>query len=125
MLDTHTWLWWVGEPSRLGRAGTKALADADVIGIPAICCLEVAVAAARERIVLDRPVRAWLEDSLSLPRVELLPLTPRVAAQAADLQRFHGDPTDRLIVATAVVADARRVTRDTQIRRYKAVLSVW
>lgn len=125
VLDTHAWLWWVSDPSRLGRAATAALAKASRIGVPAICCLEVAAAVERGRIVLDRDVDAWLDAALSVPHVALLPLTPRVAVRAVALPGFHGDPADRVIVATAMLEACPVVTRDRGIRRYKAVESVW
>lgn len=125
VLDTHAWLWWVSEPARLGRKAEEAIASAHVIGVPAICCFEVAAAVSRGRVVLDREVGAWLDAALALPKTELLPLTPRVAVRAAALQSFHGDPADRLIVATALIESCPIATRDRLIRRYKAVSSIW
>ncbi len=54
-----------------------------------------------------------------------LPLTPRVAVRATTLGDFHGDPADRLIVATALIESCPVVTRDRRIRRYKAVSAIW
>lgn len=126
VLDTHAWLWWVGDPVRLGRAGRRAIDQAESIGIPAICCLEVAALAARGRVELDRPVLDWLHAALALPRVALLPLTPAVAVKAANLPAsFPGDPADRLIAATAIVESATLVTKDERIRTFTDVSTVW
>jgi PIN domain nuclease of toxin-antitoxin system len=38
---------------------------------------------------------------------------------------LHGDPADRLIVATALAVGAPIVTRDAQIRNSKLVETVW
>jgi PIN domain nuclease of toxin-antitoxin system len=113
VVDTHAWIWWVSEPARLGRTARRALDRATHIGVPAICCLEVAALAARRRITLDRPPLEWMNASLALPHVELLPLTPAVAVRAAALPAaFPGDPADRLIVASALLEAAALVTRD-------------
>jgi PIN domain nuclease of toxin-antitoxin system len=125
VLDTHAWLWWVSEPGKLGRAAAEALAVATRIGIPAICCLEVAAAVSLRRISLDRDVGDWLDAALSLPKTVLLPLTPRVAVRATTLEAFHGDPADRLIVATALIEGCPVVTKDRRIRRHMAVTSIW
>jgi len=125
VLDTHTWIWWVSEPARLGRRGRSAIEVADRIGVPAVCQFEVAAAISRGRITLDRAPLEWIEQALALPRVELLPLTPAIAVKATQLGPFHGDPADRLIVATAVLAGAALVTKDRNIRAYGAVSSVW
>jgi PIN domain nuclease of toxin-antitoxin system len=125
VLDTHAWIWWASNPGRLGRRGRAALEAADRIGVPAVCCFEVAAAAARGRIGLDRSPLEWLEEALALPRVEMLPLTPAVAVKATQLGGFHGDPADRLIVATTLVHATTLVTKDKHIRAYGPVTSVW
>ena len=126
VLDTHTWIWWVSDPARLGKTGRGHIERAKAIGVPAICCLEVAVLAARGRISLDRPTLAWLRDALELPGVELLPLTAAVAVKAADLPAtLPGDPADRLIIATAILESATLVTKDERLRGFAGVRSVW
>jgi PIN domain nuclease of toxin-antitoxin system len=126
VLDTHAWIWWVSAPQRLGRRARREIARARRVGVPAICCLEVATLAERGRIELDRPTLDWLEDALDEPNLDLLPLTPAVAVRAATLgDSFHGDPADRLIVATAILYSARLVTKDERIRAWPAAPSVW
>ena len=125
VLDTHTWIWWASEPARLGRRGRAAIEAADRIGVPAVCQFEVTAAISRGRITLDRAPLEWIEQALALPRVELLPLTAAVAVKATQLGSFHGDPADRLIVATAVLAAATLVTKDRNIRAYGPVSSLW
>jgi PIN domain nuclease of toxin-antitoxin system len=125
VLDTHAWIWWASDPARLGRKGRAAIDAADRIGVPAVCCFEVAAAAARGRIGLDRAPLEWLEQALALPRVRLLPLTPAVSVRATQLGGFHGDPADRLIVATAILESATLVSRDHNIRGYPSVTTVW
>lgn len=125
VLDTHAWIWWASNPARLGRRSRAAIETADRIGVPAVSCFEVAAAVAQGRITLDRAPLEWLEQALALPRVELVPLTPAIAVKATQLGSFHGDPADRLIVATAIVHAATLVTRDKNIRGYSAISSVW
>jgi PIN domain nuclease of toxin-antitoxin system len=116
----------VSNPARIGKTARRVLESATRIGIPAICCLEVAALAARGRITLDRPTLDWMQDALALPAVELIALTPAVAIKAVELPTdFPGDPADRLIVATALVEGAALVTRDDRIRRSGTVRTVW
>ena len=125
VLDTHAWLWWVSDPDRLGRAARKQLESSDLIGVASVSCFEVAAAAAKGRISLDRGALEWLHQAIALPHVELLPLTPAIAVKATELGRFHGDPADRLIVATALLESAPLVTKDRRIRKYQAVVTIW
>jgi PIN domain nuclease of toxin-antitoxin system len=125
VLDTHAWLWWVSDPDQLGRAAIKRLQGSERIGIAAVSCFEIAAAVAKGRITLDRPTLEWLQQALAAPRLELLPLTPAIAVKATMLGRFHGDPADRLIVATTILESAVLVTKDQRIRKYEAVSTIW
>lgn len=126
VVDTHAWVWWTSAPARVGKAARRALERAKRIGVPAICCLEVAVLANRGRISLDRPALEWLQDALGSGRFDLLPLTPAVAVKAADLPAdFPGDPADRLIVATAILESGVLVTRDNRIQDSALVRTLW
>lgn len=126
VLDTHSWIWWVSEPARLGRGARRELDRAKSIGVPAICCLEVAALAARGRIELDRSPLDWMQDALALPRVLLLPVTPAVAVKAVDLPpSCPADPADRLIIATAILESALLVTKDDRMRGFAGVRTIW
>ncbi|MGK3989266.1 type II toxin-antitoxin system VapC family toxin [Sorangium sp. So ce136] len=80
--------------------------------------------AEKGRVELDRPTQRWLEDALASSGTLLLPIDPAIAALAARLP-LHGDPADRLIVATAIAAGAELVTKDHQIRSSRLVLTIW
>ncbi|MFT3917003.1 MAG: type II toxin-antitoxin system VapC family toxin [Anaeromyxobacteraceae bacterium] len=124
ILDTHAWLWFMSAPERLGRKVRQVLRSTRPRGVAAISCWEVAGLAARERIELDdAPVR-WMEGSLETERIELLPLTPAVASVAAQLKGLR-DPSDRLIVATALTHSAELVTADETVVRSGLVRTIW
>lgn len=126
ILDTHAWLWWMSDPASLGRNAGAKIRVARRIGISAVSCLEVAIAAARGKISLDRAPLDWLDEALAVPRVELVPLTPRIAVAASQLGRnFPGDPADRVITATAILESAVLLTKDVRIREYPAVTTAW
>jgi PIN domain nuclease of toxin-antitoxin system len=126
VVDTHAWIWRATESRGLSAAARRALAEARAIGVPAIGCLEVAVAVARGRLRLDRDVLAWLRLALAMPRVVLLPLVPEIAVAAVELgPSFPGDPGDRLIFATAVHHRAHLVTKDGQLRKWDRARTVW
>ncbi len=76
---------------------------------------------AQGRIVLAKPCAQWVREALSAPGLSLTPLTPEIAVESCQLPgSFHDDPVDRMIVATARVADATLVTKDERIFAYGA-----
>lgn len=124
VLDTHVWFWLVTEPARLSRSAMEAIQQADEIGVCAISCWEIAMLIAKGRILVDRRTDEWLKAALAGPDAVLLPLEPDVAALAAALE-MHGDPADRLIVATALARGAPLVTKDDAIQRSGLVQAIW
>lgn len=126
ILDTHAWIWWLSAPERLSKSAAREIRSAKRVGVSAISCMEVATLAARGRIELDRDPLDWMLAALELPRVELLPLSPAVAVRSATLDPdFHGDPADRILVASTLLESARLVTKDGKIREYLKSESIW
>ena len=123
--DTHAWVWWTNGSSKLSAAARDALGAASEIGVCAISVWELAMLTEHRRLELDRPVLTWARQALALPRVVLLELTPERAVGAAALSTFHGDPADRMIVATARSLRAPIVTKDRAMRAFDGVRTVW
>src|SRR5216683_8250067 len=124
LLDTHVWLWVVaGSPelSQQARQTVDRAAAAGTLRIAAISLWEIALLASRGRIVLGKSIGLWLDEALADPGPAIDPLTPRIAVESFALPDvFHRDPADRLIVATARVANATLMTRDQRILDYAA-----
>lgn len=72
----------------------------------------------RGRLRLPCKPEEWLTQALEPAGIELLPVTPGIAARAAELTELHRDPFDRLIIATALVHDARLASVDGTFTRY-------
>ena len=126
VLDTHAWIWWISDPDRLSRRAAREIRVAASVGVSAISCWEFTMLLAKGRIRLDREPLDWMREALAKPHVQLLPLTPAVAVGAMRLDdALHGDPSDRIIVATAVIEAATLVTRDEKILAYAGVRSIW
>ena len=59
-------------------------------------------------------VDTWISANLKRP-VELEPLSPAICIASSRLLEFHGDPADRLIVATAMTLGLPLMTVDKKI----------
>jgi PIN domain nuclease of toxin-antitoxin system len=126
VLDSHVVHWWSAEPSRISRAATKALNEADELAVAAISWFELGWLAEHERIIVTIPIRSWLDQLAA--QVRTLPLTPAIAATAVALpSSFPGDPADRLIYATAIEHGSQLVTKDRKLRDHPhpRPLAVW
>lgn len=62
---------------------------------------------------------AWVTTALAKTGVRLLPISSQIAVSSSFLpDGFHGDPADRIIVASAIASSATLITRDAQILAY-------
>ncbi len=127
VLDTHIWVWWVHGHKRLKRTQSAVIEanEMDVIGVSAISCWEIAKLVEYGRLELPGSLEAWFADALSYPGIRLLNLTPKIAIESTRLpNKFHGDPADQIIVATARVYDCPLVTSDNKILAYPDVETI-
>lgn len=126
LLDTHVLLWWVLEPRRLSRPAARALRGAQRLHVADITLREIAVLASSGRVELDRDVGEWLRQAIDDFALEVVALSPAIAARSTRIaQNFHGDPADQLIAATAIELDVPLVTADEQLRVSPAVRTIW
>ncbi|MBL8225322.1 MAG: type II toxin-antitoxin system VapC family toxin [Chromatiales bacterium] len=128
LLDTHIWVWWLtGDPALTDRERT-ALDTAAIAGelcLAAISLWEAQMLHARRRLALPLPLTDWLRRAASPAVVTVLPIdVPVIAALDSLPGRFHGDPADRLIVATAKAHRLPLASRDRRIRASRTV-SLW
>ncbi len=74
---------------------------------------------AKGRIELPMGCLEWVQRALEAPGIVLVPLTAEVAVASSRLPgAFHGDPVDRILVATARNLAVTLVTQDSQILAY-------
>ncbi|NDF63080.1 MAG: type II toxin-antitoxin system VapC family toxin [Synechococcaceae bacterium WBB_3_034] len=128
LLDTHVLIWWVnGEHQRLSDAALQAIeAEEHQRLVSAISCWEVAMLLERGRLGLSIDCERWLNLVQSVPKLQLLPLSPEVAVASTRLPgTFHADPADRFLVAHARDLNIPLVTGDSKIRAYPHVRSLW
>ena len=122
ILDTHVWVWLNIGSEKLRSETVTAIESAAKFGrvnIPAIVPWEVATLVAKGRLTLKLPIGEWIEEALSKQGVSLINLTPQIAVESTVLPgRFHGDPADRLIIATSRITHIPIITRDEKILAY-------
>jgi PIN domain nuclease of toxin-antitoxin system len=123
VLDTHVWKMYVdGErfaPRVLRRI--DAAGAAGKLHVAAITIWEIAMLVSTKGLRLGLPTLEWIGDAVSASRVIVHPLEPSIAVDSTELGAFHGDPADRMIVATARRLGAVLITKDSKIQDYAEV----
>jgi PIN domain nuclease of toxin-antitoxin system len=123
LLDTHVWLWYV-LGIELKKSIVKTITEALEQGesyVAAISLWEVAMLSKKKRIIFEMPCLEWINKAIELTRIQVVPLSPAIAAESCHLPgKFHEDPADRMIVASARVTSLTLVTRDKNILEYSS-----
>ena len=123
LLDTHCWIWMVlGMVERFSRASRSTIekaARAGLLRVSVISVWEIGMLESKGRLELNTSCTQWINEALATPGLGLVPLTPEIAIESSRLPgRFHGDPADRLLIATARMTRARFMTQDEKILDY-------
>ena len=117
LLDTHVLVWLDEGSSRLGTDAlqviNKALATGQ-IGVTAISFWEIAMLVEKQRLTFQIELDVWRAELLQTGLQEI-PVQGSTAIRAGQLKSFHGDPADRMIVATAIENSATLITADEKI----------
>ena len=119
VIDTHVLLWTIFEPEQLKEDIKKHIALAqenNQLFISSISLWEIAMLYFKKRISIYEPIKAFLESIVNIHGAIIKDISPEVAAESILLaDGFHGDPADRIIVATTKVHGAVLLTRDHKI----------
>lgn len=114
LLDTHVFLWWRGEPSRLSPEARSSISTAEIVFVSVATAWEAAIKAALGRLELPDTVEAGVLAS----GFEKLLITFSHAEHAAGLPQHHRDPFDRMLVAQARAEGLILVTHDQLLAPY-------
>jgi len=123
LLDTHCWIWaQLGIVDQLSRTAISAIRRAEQSGllrVSVISVWELAMLERRGRVALPSSIGRWVDEALRKSGVSLAELTPEIAIESVHLPGdLHGDPADRMIVATARILGATLVTKDRRLLEY-------
>jgi len=124
VLDTHVLVWAMENHRFLGLKAAALIDEAtasDGAYISGITCWEVSMLIDHGKLGFAQGALGWMQSVLALPGMFLVPVDLGIGADAGSLPgRLHGDPADRIIMATARSLDCPLLTADEPILAYAA-----
>lgn len=119
LLDTHIWLWFVIDPSRLGRSTFQTLKNVNnELWLSPISTWEALTLHYKKRVHLQGDLSTWATKATTGLK-EAVP-THEIMLAARQLP-LHQDPSDRILAATALVLDLTLVTADQRLLQLKSI----
>ncbi len=120
LLDTHTFLWWITDDSKLSPHVRKIISNGDnQLFFSSASGWEIAIKAQLGRIQLPDKPETIVSEQLLLNAIQSLPIQINHALHIYNLPLHHRDPFDRMLVAQAQLEDLTILTADSQIARYQ------
>jgi PIN domain nuclease of toxin-antitoxin system len=124
LFDTHALLWLDRDDPALGATADRLAEEAlarGALAVSAISFWEIALLRSKDRVELDVALEVWRRDLLGNGLVEW-PVSGVIGIAAVELDDLHGDPADRIIVATALHHGATLVTADQRLLAWRGRL---
>ena len=116
LLDTHALIWYFDNSSKLSQKMRQVLTDpSNKLFISSASLWEIVIKIGLGKLNLSFDN---ILTKLTIGEIEVLQVEASFMAKTLELPYIHKDPFDRLIIATALVADMTILTTDENIRKY-------
>ena len=128
LLDTHVVVWLASDERRLSRAAKAAIDETrqsnSGLAISDFTLYELSLLSRKKEIGLVISLESFLSEVEN--RFVVLPITGQVCVKALSLpDGYPKDPADRIIGATALVEGIPLITADREIRKSRALPTIW
>ena len=118
LLDTHIFLWWLADDSRLAPAFRAAISEAEEATVSTASIWEISLKQQIGKLTIDGDLR----DHLIRDHFSVLPVHLHHAVRYRELPAVHRDPFDRMLIVQAQVENLTLVTTDPIFAEYDVEL---
>lgn len=125
LLDSHAFLWWHLDQSRLSPRALNAIVDPNnTLTLSVASVWELAIKIKLGKLQVVGSLSAAIEAQTRVNKVQLLPVSVVHVLKTQDLPLHHNDPFDRLLIAQAQAEQMTVISADAIFTRYDLKL-VW
>jgi len=125
LLDTHTFLWWISNDTRLSSRAREIISNGNnELLLSAASGWEIAIKVRLGRLQLPYEPERFIPEQLVINAIQSLPIKISHALHTYSLPIYHRDPFDRIIIAQAQLEGLPILTSDPQIAKYKVEI-IW
>ena len=124
LVDTHALIWFITDNNKLPINTKKFIESNDNDCYVSIATFwEIGIKNSIGRLDLNSDLQKIFQ-LIEESGFDILPITTNHILQNADLELYHQDPFDRIIIAQVIVEKMTIITKDTQFKNYNIPI-VW
>ena len=125
LIDTHIWIWYLdGAEHRMSPDAVQLLrrcVQANGLLVSDISVWEIGNKMAKGKLTLSSGASAWVDRAGRRPGFSFFPLDRAILLSSTQLSGVvHGDPADRMLIASSILGGMPLVTADRLIIEYAA-----
>ncbi|MFH1859672.1 MAG: type II toxin-antitoxin system VapC family toxin [bacterium] len=125
LLDTHSFLWFIGGNSKLSSTARTTLEDTfNQLFLSVASLWEMAIKVSLGKLIILQPFEILIPHQLKLNGIKLLEIKVQHVAIVSKLPFHHRDPFDRLLIAQAIAEQMPIISTDTIFDAY-TVKRMW
>ena len=125
LLDTHAFLWWVAESSRLSESAYRSIADeGNDIAVSAASAWEIATKHRLGRLPDADALAFDISAVIAEQGFDEMSITVDDASRSGALPQHHRDPFDRMLIAQALSRNLVLISNESLFDRY-GVRRLW
>src|ERR1700690_4488838 len=122
LLDTHIWLWSIGEPNKLSRRVARELDNREnQLWLSPISIWEAMLLHSRGRVNLSLDFSNWVTGAMNRIPLTEAPLNFEVALVLSAVSLPHSDPADLVLAVIAKAFGLTLVTSDRNLIRTEGI----
>ena len=125
LLDTHAFLWWVADSTKLSASAHRAIGDEDNdVFVSAASAWEIATKYRLGKLPGAEALAVDIVGTISDQGFDKLPIGVEDAARAGALPGIHRDPFDRVLIAQAMRRNLVLISNESRFDQY-GVRRLW
>ncbi|MGZ8981912.1 MAG: type II toxin-antitoxin system VapC family toxin [Burkholderiaceae bacterium] len=119
LLDTHAFLWWIADDTRLSKHARTLIGDSGTSArFSVVSAWEIAIKVSLGRLRTPADLAAFLLEQIAMNRFEVLQIGLSHALAVHRLPHHHRDPFDRMLAAQAKIERLPLVSGDGRFDAY-------
>lgn len=121
LLDTHIYLWWLEDSPALSKSARQIIESAEIVYVSSASIWEAVIKIGLNRLDVEaEDLVAGIKESGFVE----LPVKAEHALSLLQLNNYHKDPFDRILVAQAISEPLHLLSSDSVLAQYSELVTL-